>query len=255
MILLVDIGNARIKWARAGERGALEDTGQKSHRGRPDAAAAALQDAFKGNPPDRVMVSNVAGLRFAERIDAMSRDAWGVEPHRVRVEDGALGVRCGYREPNRLGVDRWIAVLAASRVGEPVCVVDAGTALTIDAVTADRRHLGGVIIPGRVLMARALDRDTSDIGSVGDGPGAHEDSLGTSTEEAVVQGAWLAMAGAVELARVSLEKRLGATPRLMVTGGDGASLTGWLSEPNEFRPHLVLEGLALLADKALTTPG
>ena len=228
----------------------LQETGQKLHRGRADVAVNAVVKAAEA-PPEQVLVSNVAGARFTTGIVSASRERWGVEPTFVQVSQQALGVRCGYQESSRLGVDRWIAVLAAHRSErDSVCVVDAGTALTIDVVTANGEHLGGIIIPGRRLMARALDRDTSDIGAVQAATAARDRRmLGTSTDEAVEQGAWVALAGAVELIRRQLELSLGSAPTLLVTGGDGEELIGWLSPPTQHRPHLVLEGLALLADK------
>ena len=131
-------------------------------------------------------------------------------------------------------------------------MIDAGTTVTLDGVTGDGIHLGGVIIPGAELMARALRRETSDIGAVSVIHGTQAQTfLGRSTAEAVNMGSGFALTGAVEQALLCLKQRLGKNPRVLVTGGDGKDLLPHLRTKAELRPALVLEGLALFAGERL----
>ena len=228
MILLVDIGNARAKWG-LWNGGQLHSMAQQLHRGRSDVAVSRLIKATTALSPKAILVSNVAGQRFSDRLKHSCLQHWGIEPILVRVTDNALGVSCGYREVHRLGVDRWIAMLAAFADGGPVCVVDAGTAMTIDGVDGAGQHLGGVIVPGFRLMAKSLDSDTSDIGLIASQlAGEAGELFGRSTAEGVIKGARLALVGAIETVHKHLTEQLGKAPRLVLTGGDAGELASTL---------------------------
>ncbi|UCG72805.1 MAG: type III pantothenate kinase [Chromatiales bacterium] len=235
MILLLDIGNSRTKWAVLGP-GGLGSAGARSHGGGIEALPGDIPIS-----PDQVYASNVAGPRMEEALRAAVRSRWAC-PLTFARPAAALGkVRNGYAEPQQLGVDRWLAILAAyDRQQGAVCVVDAGTATTVDMVKADGRHLGGFILPGVNLMAESLLDATGDLGRVRD-KAAGNPSLepGTSTGAAIRDGAWAATVGLVERARALLPRRAG----LAVTGGLGATLAGFLGV--DYHEHLVLEGLAL----------
>jgi len=244
--LLVDVGNTRIKWGTLRD-GRIADLGDRAHGGRADVAATAVLKAMRGFEFSRIAVSNVAGAGFELKLGNALSARFGIKPLFAHVGRRKLGVRCGYRDPTRLGVDRWLAVLAAHKTSAAgVLVIDAGTTLTIDAVTADGVHLGGVIIPGAPLMARVLRSDTSDIGPV---PVTRRKQspafLGRSTAEAVNMGSRLALVGAIDQVLVSVKSSLGRSYQLLVTGGDGEDLLQHLGAKAELRPALVLEGLAL----------
>jgi type III pantothenate kinase len=153
MQALVDIGNTRIKWALYDGKN-LGQHGNAVHRGVADAA---LQTFAREVPRTvtRVIVANVAG-------DVMERRLRAVIGGRAEIDFVAttaerFGVRCAYAEPHRLGVDRWLGVLAAHTLAAgPACVIGAGTAVTFDAVAGDGAHLGGLILPGARLFASAL---------------------------------------------------------------------------------------------------
>jgi type III pantothenate kinase len=246
MQLVIDVGNTRIKWALI-EAGGLVDTQSALHRGEPDSALSALAAAL----PDeltRAIVANVAGDAFGSRLTQLLRARAGITPELVAVQAEAHGVRCGYADPSRLGVDRWIAVLAAHHHAPgAACVVDAGTAATFDAVDAGGQHLGGLIIPGPRLLAAALDRNTSDIGATAAVEAAPDglDLLGRTTDAAVGHGSWLAVAAAIDRAVATVEKALGERPTVYLTGGDAPMLSAWLETKVQLRADLVLEGLAL----------
>jgi type III pantothenate kinase len=248
MTLLVDVGNTRIKWATlAGER--LVGHGTAVHRGSLDAAIAALA-ASLSDPAPRIVVANVAGEPVAARLRALVAARPGASLELVATTAERFGVRCAYTDPSRLGVDRWVALLAAYRAARgAACVIDAGTAATFDAVDAVGRHLGGLIVPGTRLLAGALDSGTSDIGPTAPTVSVPRglEVLGRSTEAAVSNGAWLALAAALDRAVAAVAQGLGTRPTVFLTGGDASILHGWLETPVVLRADLVLEGLALFA--------
>jgi type III pantothenate kinase len=249
MQVVIDIGNTRIKWAEV-EDGRLSKPGSVVHRGATERAFAALAAAL---PKDlsRAIVANVAGDAIARQLTELLARRSRVVPEFVAVKAEQFGVKCAYAEPSRLGIDRWIAVLAAHHLATGVaCVIDAGTAATFDAVDAHGRHLGGLIMPGPQLLAAALDRSTSNIGATlaaGAAP-TGLDLLGKSTDAAVGNGTMLALAGALDRAVEAVETALGERATVYLTGGDAPALRGWLETEVELKADLVLEGLALFSD-------
>lgn len=248
MTVLVDIGNTRIKWATwAG--GELVRRGSAVHGDSLEAAIAAFANALPARA--RIIAANVAGDAVAERLRAVVAARPGTSLELVATTAQRFGVRCAYAEPSRLGVDRWVAVLAAYHAaGGAACAIDAGTAVTFDAVDAAGVHLGGLIFPGARLLAAALDRNTSDIGRTAVAPTVPHglDLLGRTTDAAVGHAAWLALSAALDRAVAAVERALGTRPVVYLTGGDAEALHGWLETRAELRADLVLEGLALFAD-------
>jgi type III pantothenate kinase len=262
VILLLDLGNTRLKWAwSAGE--ALTGAGSVTHRGR---TLAELLDPIVPPEPEadvtEVRVASTAGPTRNGELAAGLATRFGAPVHLARSVRTAGGLVNGYRDHTQLGVDRWLAMRAAVTRGPgPWCVVDVGTATTVDLVDPDGRHQGGVIIPGPALMGAALRRETGDLDRLAgpvDGPGApadHQSFGGQDTSTAIGLGIWRATAGLVEQGQASL-----GAPRvpvnLLVTGGDGAALIPWLGGSPGYRPLLVLEGLALAEPGELvSTPG
>lgn len=247
MVVLVDIGNTRIKWATL-KRDQLGSRGNAVHRDSLDAAMAAFATALPPQP--RIVASNVAGEAVSRQLRALVAARPGASLELVATSAERFGVRCAYADPSKLGVDRWVAVLAAHHAARgPVCVLSAGTAVTFDAVDAGGAHLGGLILPGAALLATALDRNTSNIGPTTLATEAARglDLLGRTTDAAVGHGAWLALAAALDRAVATVARALGTTPFVYLTGGDAEALRAWLETRVELRADLVLEGLALFA--------
>ena len=238
MILQLDIGNTRVKW-RLSADSALPKQGVLPRNS--DSLLPALDST-----PDQVWVSSVAGAEFEAELTQAIRAEFDVEPWFARTGAAACGVTNSYAEPARMGVDRWLAMLAAwHRSPSALCIVDAGSALTIDFVSADGLHRGGYILPGADSMERALLADTDRV-RFGDAP---RDCLdpGCSTEAAVFNGIQLSQAGAVSTALA----RYGEDSALYFCGGNGALLKDLVDCGGEFVPDLVLDGLALLAAEEL----
>ena len=248
MILVVDIGNTRIKWACVSGRG-LADPGEAVHERIPGAALESLGEAAPGRP-DRVVAVDVAGEGFVAAFTEMVKRRWDQVPEFVSTEHQGHGVHCAYADPSRMGADRWVALIAGFRLAAgAACVIDAGTAVTLDAVDSHGRHLGGLILAGPKVIATALDRQTSGIGETGgrSRPPRGAAVLGTSTDEAVATGAMLGLAGALDRAVSAVAGELDEQPPVYLTGGDATRLSPWLETRCEHRPHLVLEGLGSIA--------
>lgn len=247
MTLLLDVGNTRLKWAqlvdgRLGARGAL------LHRGVTPQAWVAALDSVAGEPR-AIAVANVAGPGIAHAIGEWALARFGLRPRFLRAAAQAGGVINAYREPETLGVDRWLGLVGAwRRVQGPLVCIAAGTALTVDAVDAGGRHLGGLIVPGYPLMTDALLKHTSEIApGVARAPADADGLFGRNTAAAVEQGALNALAALGARAIDATARRVGAMPRVFVGGGDSARLLPLLERPAELAPDLVLEGLALVA--------
>ena len=238
MVLQLDLGNSRLKWRTSAD-------GRTLARGAcaPDDAAWLAQDPA----PQAVQVASVADPGTAAALAARVRERWGIEPWVARTAARLGDLVNSYAEPASMGVDRWLAMVAARARGTGrLCVVDAGSALTIDLVAADGRHEGGYIIPGSALMVRSLLADT---GRVRFAPG-RADCLapGQSTAACVHRGIALAQAGALKLALAEAADR-GPAPRVIASGGGGAEVLRLAGLANaEYREELVFEGLALAAE-------
>ena len=245
--LLFDVGNTRLKWGvLSGDR--LSRTGSIRHEKLKDTGFNALTTKLPSTVED-VLVSNVAGAAFGSRLSGVIGLHCGQDVHFVHSERSGFGVRNGYRQARQLGVDRWVALVGARQeAAGALCIVDAGTALTIDAMDRDGNHLGGQIIPGLDLMAGALERDTSDIGAAPRTPrdaATGMDMFAKSTRLAVRAGAVSAVCGAVERA-VRVMKSAGYRPTVILTGGDASRILKQLDGKVIHRPHLVLQGLACM---------
>lgn len=236
--LLLDIGNSRLKWAWQRDSG-LGDCGVIVHDGDPTAALP----SFAPTQPAEIWIAHVTGAASEARVKAAVRERFGRDPHFARSTAQWQGLRNRYEEPERLGVDRWLVMVAAWREQRvATCIVDAGTALTVDAFDADGRHLGGLIGAGLMTQQRAVLGQTR-FATRERGPQYHA-GLGTDTESCVSQGAMLACLGAIDRAVVAT----GGVARRLVTGGDASVLLPHLHGQWEHRPDLVLEGLRALAD-------
>ncbi|ANO50432.1 type III pantothenate kinase [Woeseia oceani] len=247
-VLLFDIGNTRLKWGLAHGTG-LRRTGSISHEKLADAGFAALTTRLPEGV-ETVLASNVAGASFATRLSGIIGLHYSLDVHFARSTASAYGVTNSYKQPRRMGVDRWVAMIGAHRMyNTALCVVDAGTAVTIDALDKNGQHLGGQILPGFSLMTSALNSDTSDLPAVKRAPRKADDDLhafASSTGSAIYNGSLAAVCGAIERALRSL-RSAGYRPKLVLTGGDATRILDELDGAAEHCPNLVLQGLAIMA--------
>lgn len=242
--LLVDLGNSRLKWAQSGAGRWL--TGAVEHRG---ADISALLDGnwSELSAPERVTLVSVASDAATRELEVWLQRRWRLVAHRVRAERERCGVRNGYREPSTLGADRWAALIGARGLTEGACVVvDCGTAVTVDALSADGEFAGGVIMPGLHLWRQSLGRGTAGIDAL---EGSEASCLARATADAVAAGALFGLAGAIGRVLEEQQRALSADLEIFITGGDAARLVSRLARPAIEVPDLVLKGLARIAEE------
>jgi type III pantothenate kinase len=233
MILCLDAGNTRLKWG-------LHDGAQWFAQGAlPHAEIGQIATSLPC-PPKRVLACNVAGPGVAARIEALAAGL-GASLDWFRSSPACCGVTNGYAEPTQLGADRWAALIGTRSLhAGPALVVVAGTATTVDALDADGRFRGGLILPGLDLMRTALARNTA---GLPEARGQYR-TPPTNTEDAIVSGALHATLGAIErMAR----RRTGADFCVVLSGGAAGAIAPHLDLPFRHIEYLVLEGLARAA--------
>ena len=245
-VLLVDIGNTRVKWARFA-KGRLQKQRAAAHAGwQAEDFAAELMGPAHGI--ERVIVASVGGAHLDRRLTAAARREVGVEPQFVLTTRRLGGVTTAYAQPWRLGVDRFVAAIAAHHMARrrAVCVVDIGTAMTIDLIDAHGSHVGGAIIPGPRLMTESLLRSTSGILHRSGGKTGGRSLFARDTRAAIEQGALYAAAAVVDRAVAEARRALGASPLVVLTGGAAPSIHPLIRGTYSSVPDLVLRGLVTL---------
>ncbi len=244
MILLIDLGNSRGKWATwSGDL--------YSQQGAVDRHAAEWEGQLRRHfqalaTPDQNLLASVADTEVGATTRNIIGSLWGREPVQLLTRARQCGVHNAYSEPGQMGVDRWLAMLAAwNRFQCAVCVVDIGTAMTVDMVTAEGRHLGGLITPGSALSESVLHANTAGIRQAD--PEASL-GLGQSTGACVANGSLISMLGMLRIALELMECECGAGGKLVVTGGDASRMLPFLPPSSVHIPNLVFDGM-LLAGK------
>ena len=248
MKLLLDLGNTRLKWALQSQPGAWLAQGAVDWH----ADVASVLDLAWARLPRPVMVAagSVVDDRREAQVTASVARLFDRVPDWLRTPASACGVRNAYAEPERLGVDRFLAMVAAHANGCSPCVLaSVGTALTLDALAADGQHLGGLIAPGPQLMQQSLLDATARVRP--ERPGEILE-LADNTADAVASGCWQAAAALIERFATRMTRRLGGAPTLVLGGGDGAALLPLLSMPVQLNHDAVLRGLAVWADTQVT---
>ena len=250
--MAIDIGNTRLKWAQyaSPQPGAtllahgavfLEAMDELAER-----------DWHGLATPTSMLGCIVAGEAVKRRAEEQL-ELWDVAPRWVVSTAHACGVTNGYEHPNRLGVDRWVALIGAwHRViaqgpARPALVVMVGTAVTVDALDQSGRFLGGLILPGFGLMLRALEMGTAGLKA----PTGEAVEFPTNTSDALMSGGADALAGAVERMHRKLLRRTGAEPMLIMSGGAAVKLAPISELPFETVDTLIFEGLLQLHSRRL----
>ncbi len=237
-MLLLDVGNSRCKWV-------LVQNGRWARQGVVgNTEWIALQHAFAKLPvPSRILISNVAGEAMAQRLRAICA-TWTCIPEFLEPSTGQCGVSNGYQQPERLGSDRWAALIAAwNHVQGASLVVNCGTATTVDALSAKGEFVGGLIVPGVSLMQHSLATNAAQLmaeqGSLQDFP--------RTTADAIHSGMLRATLGAINHQFDLLQKRCGKV-RCLLGGGAAGVVQPHLDLPLERLDNLVLKGLQIIGE-------
>lgn len=259
MLLLVDAGNTRVKWAvidRSKSNQVLGEWHASGSVARVDAAE--LVDVWRSFKIGRVLLSNVAGHDMRDELENAVLRALGTKP--VPLEWFAScaelgGIRSNYLNPAQLGCDRFASSIGAHALfpNQSLIVATCGTATTIDAIDADGTFVGGMILPGLGLMATSLAKNTAQLPQV-----ALQTSLtqpfADNTDAAIVSGCLAAQAGAIERAVASHAKAHPDTSISCILAGGAADLIApHLTIAYRRVDNLVLIGLQTVATYASST--
>lgn len=247
--LAIDIGNTRLKWALypAAADGAQPIAGGAEFLENIDKLADGEWSRL--SRPDRMLGCCVAGDAVKRRVEEQMEELWDVPAHWVVPSAAEAGIVNGYDHPTRLGADRWVAMIGARHrmraagPDRPMVVVMVGTAVTVEAVDANGRFLGGLILPGHGIMLRALESGTAGLhvptGEVRDFP--------TNTSDALTSGGTFAIAGAIERMVQHVRRHCGAEPACYMTGGAGWKMAPHMSVASELLESLIFDGLLVIA--------
>ena len=251
--LAVDIGNTRLKWA-------LYDTlapGAALH----SQGAEFLEniDKLADGPwaglerPQRMLGCTVAAAAVKHRVEGQLEDLWDLSAHWVFASPAEAGLVNGYDHPARLGADRWVAMIGAwhrmlaAGAPRPLVVVMVGTAVTVEAVDAQGRFLGGLILPGHGIMLRALEAGTAGLHV----PTGEVREFPTNTSDALTSGGTYAIAGAVERMITHVRGHCRAEPACFMTGGAGWKMAPSMSVSFELVDSLIFDGLLEIGQRRL----
>ena len=246
MILVLDSGNSRLKWGLVGPRGWLAFGAVPN----AELAKLALRDWQNLSRPSRVLGVNVGGEAARVRVEGQLA-RWRLPVEWLTAGAAAGGVVNHYARPAQVGADRWASLVAARRratadglLPPPCIVVNAGTAVTVDALDADGVFRGGIILPGPRLMLQALADKTAALRV----PPGNFDDFPTNTADALYTGALQAICGAIQQMRAKLRAD-DADVKCFLAGGAAQEIAPYLAGPVEVVDNLVLEGVLLLGSE------
>ena len=247
MILEIDVGNTRLKWRWLDADGEVVVRGAEAYNG---VEWSVLWSAIAVSAvPSDVRIVNVSSPEVSKRLYESCYLTWQLRPRFAKVESECAGVINGYDEPLRLGVDRWLVLLAAYALypAKPCVVIDCGSAVTVDVLAKNGQHLGGYIVPGANLMRKSLFADTTAV-KVSDLALSCVTNPGTSTDQAVSHGVILMITGLCREVVNNLCCKQGWLRdeiNLLITGGDGEVVRSAIDMDIEYWEDLVFDGLSL----------
>ena len=244
MKLLIDLGNTRLKSA-VWDGTTLRALGAATHGGPMDNVDF---DALwnEAGAVSAILVASVAAAATCQRLAQDLRRRFGREPVFVASSAQACGVRNAYAQPERLGVDRFLGLIAVhADVAGAVVLASCGTALTLDAIDADGLHRGGLISASPALMIDALTGNTARLQRP---RAARVVELAADTADAIESGTWLGAAALIERFVERAAAVIGSRPALVLAGGGAQRLGGLIAPAHRVDEAVVLRGLAIYAD-------
>jgi type III pantothenate kinase len=255
MILTVDIGNSRIKWAswqaeKIVARGAVAYTADNSTDVFDELFSVVEKPAF-------IFAACVAGNKLSKSLDEWSRQHWKLGVEYLKTEKQFNNIINAYEDPEQHGVDRWAAVVAShqSCPGFSVCVINAGTAITFDFINKNGQHLGGYILPSYVTMHKALLADTANVKSVFNVQ-FYENSVPDNTDGAVNQGLHLLLQAGIREICQSAKQKMDSPMQIIVSGGFARTILDYPDMPSMIhKPDLVMQGLFEIMQQQMSEGG
>ena len=248
--LALDVGNTRLKWAQYSAPVVGADMLSQGAVFLENIDKLAEGEWSDLPPPSRILGCIVASDAIKRRV-VEQMDLWDVAPRWVVSSPQEAGLSNGYDHPARLGADRWVAMIGARHrllgrgSSKPCVVVMVGTAVTVEAIDASGKFIGGIILPGHGIMLRALESGTAGLhvptGDVRDFP--------TNTSDALTSGGTFAIAGAVQRMVENVTCHCGQVPECIMTGGAGWKMAPSLSVNVELVESLIFDGLLEIASR------
>jgi len=255
-MLAIDIGNSRVKWA------VFNDVVIQSHGVFPynnSNLEAMFKKADFVNGFEKASISCVAAADIKERFIKCLKTSGCLTFNFATTVKQQSGITNSYKLPSKMGVDRWLAMIAANYLHNKdkitaLCIIDCGTAITLDVLNAKGEHLGGLIMPGYQTMRTSLGLSAGNMsaGNILSDEGeplkkSLNKGLGVSTEEAVSKGCAQIISGGLEVMLVKHAPQVNNNVKCIVTGGDGEWLVQQVSRSVKFEPYLVLQGLRCIS--------
>jgi type III pantothenate kinase len=250
VILQFDQGNTRIKWRLRAENTTVAEGAAAQASDDVSATLAAIESRY-GSGIQAIQCASVAGSQARHALLSGVESIWPgmvwVARTQAKVQLGEATVVNSYADVSAMGVDRWLAIVAAVRefYGRPILVVDAGSALTLEAIAPNGQHLGGYIVPGSQMMHKALFAGTGQVKITLDMHSA-EAGPGVNTQSAVNNGIYAMSIGLVESVIAWISARCSEQPQMVITGGGRQAFADYFKAA-QVRPDLVLDGLDLVA--------
>jgi type III pantothenate kinase len=245
MMLTIDIGNSCIKYG-LWQQQHLSATGSVAYRA--DTVAEALERLLTGvAKPPAIYIACVGGAEVERDCADWFQLYMNIEPVFMRTTASCCGVVNAYADPAQHGVDRWAALIGArSLLLDPVCIIDCGTAVTVDLMDATGRHLGGRIMPGLEMMQQALLQRASGIHQVA----GNVEDFASNTADAVSSGTLHMLHAALIEVTAAARQWLGESMKVLITGGAAQLLISLEGLPlMRFERHLVLTGIHTMASR------
>ncbi|GAA5132823.1 type III pantothenate kinase [Thalassotalea piscium] len=235
MLVLLDVGNTRSKYVCITNK----NRSTVNYIENNQLNEAWLSQTFEH--ADRIFLANVNNEQFTEVIKGWAKRK-AITFKQLQTQQQQFELQCAYQAPSKLGIDRWLVMLAASQLfPKKAClVIDAGTATTIDAISPLSQHLGGWILPGIDMLYHSLINNTQKI--IADKSVQPSLALGKNTSECVNNGAWAATVGAIELQFQQLKTQFDEI-EIVITGGNGCKLSSQLAYPHHIFDDLVFIGM------------
>ncbi|MFM8341861.1 MAG: type III pantothenate kinase [Methylomonas sp.] len=236
MNLLIDIGNSRLKWAseQAGQISSIQALDYRQPH-----AYQSLEQQWQTLPrPNKLAIACVGAAQQIIAIEALANGLWPAIEIIIPKSNAVFGsVSNAYSQPEKLGVDRWLALLAAHHhyLGNS-CIIDCGTAITLDFIDSHGQHRGGLISPGLLLMKKSLAQNTAAL-DLNQQTSALV--LADNTRHAIDSGCLLAAIGLIETAI----QRYQPIDQVIMTGGDADLISQYLSMALIVDQQLVFKGL------------
>ncbi|MEY3219703.1 MAG: hypothetical protein RIT27_1060 [Pseudomonadota bacterium] len=241
MKLFVDVGNSRLKWAHC-EKNILSSIQAINYQ---SIDFTGILDEFWGDlvTPSNVYISNVGKQSLNDLLITWCEEKWNISPIFAQTTQKNTGITNGYTDPCVLGVDRWLALIGSiPYLSKNLCVVDCGTAVTVDILQINGLHLGGMILAGLQTSREALTQKTAALQNIQFNQLFSGLSIAKNTQEGIALGTIYAIAGCIEKIAAAHQAKV------ILSGGDAPFIIPYLECEYLHAPDLIFQGLARWAD-------